>query len=80
MNNAARKLSLIKWLSNVEDDSTLKKVEALAQGCIKYEYRQNVQPQTDEELEQLINESEEAYKTGNHTSHEDVKKRFKLDQ
>lgn len=79
MDNAARKISLIKWLSHVEDDATLKKVEALAHGSVKIEYRQNVQPQTDEELEQLINESEEAYRTGKHTSHQDVKKRFNLD-
>jgi predicted transcriptional regulator len=72
MDAADRKLSLIKWLSDVEDDALLKRIEALAAESKRDLYRQYLQPQTEADLQRLVQESEADYKAGKTLSHEEV--------
>jgi predicted transcriptional regulator len=77
MDAADRKLSLIKWLSDVEDDALLKRIEALAAESKRDLYRQYLQPQTEADLQRLVQESEADYKAGKTLSHEEVMAKYK---
>jgi hypothetical protein len=77
MDAADRKISLIKWLSDVEDDALLKRIEALAAESKRDQYRQYLQPQTDADLQRLVQESEADYKAGKTLSHEEVMAKYK---
>lgn len=77
MDAAARKLSLIKWLSDVDDEQLLQRIEALAAESKRDLYRQYLQPQTDTDLQRLVQESEADYKAGKTLSHEEVMAKYK---
>ncbi len=77
MDISARKLSLIKWLSDVEDERLLLRVEALVKEARTEVYKKYLQPANDEDLKRMVQESEADYQAGRTSTQEEVMQRFK---
>ncbi|CAN5145820.1 hypothetical protein BH09BAC1_BH09BAC1_14070 [soil metagenome] len=77
MNIAERKLSIIKWLSDVRDEELLSRVEKLIETAKLDLYNEYVRPTTQAQKDQMVRESEADYKAGRTFTHEEVMSRFK---
>ena len=77
MDSAARKLSLIKWLRDVEDEALLQRIEKLAAESNHSLYRLYLQPDTDADMQRMVQESEADYQSGKTRSHEEVMAKYR---
>ena len=77
MDIAERKLSIIKWLSSMQNEQLLKQVEELIKASKLDLYNEHVRPTTQEHKEQMLRESEADYKAGRVLTHEEVMNQFK---
>lgn len=75
MNLQARKLSLIEWLTRVQDETTILKLEKFLKVIKKEEY--SMESMTEKEYISMVEESESDIEAGRLYSHEEVKAYFK---
>lgn len=76
MDIALKKIELIEWLTRVQDEALLQRIEALRKGSLKEAYLLRV-PKTMEELQDKLDRSEEDIKAGRVHAQEDVETYFK---
>ena len=76
MDIALKKIELIEWLTRVQDEALLQRIEALRKGSLKDAYLLRV-PKTMEELQDKLDRSEEDIKAGRVHAQEDVETYFK---
>jgi predicted metalloendopeptidase len=72
MDIAIKKIELIQWLTNLEDEAMIRKLEKVKK-AVGYPLR----PMTTEELESRLSRSEKDIKEGRVYSHDQVEKYFK---
>jgi len=76
MDIALKKVELIEWLTRLQDESLLQRIDALRKGSVKEIYESRM-PRNAEELKQKLDRAEEDFKAGRVHSQEDVEKYFK---
>ena len=74
MDIQSRKISLISYLSQIQDEYILEKVEKLLRMERKAKYEASLNPMSLEELERDIDESEDDFKAGRYYSNEEVRR------
>lgn len=77
MTISEKKIDLIFWLSNLQDEEVLDQLESIRKKTIKSSYQKSLSPLTMEELENRVAEAEEDFKAGRVISQEELKKRIK---
>jgi hypothetical protein len=75
MDIALKKIELIEWLSRLQDEKLIQRIEALRQGSAKDAYEARM-PKTNEDLQTKLDRSEEDIKAGRIHSHDEVEKFF----
>jgi hypothetical protein len=77
MTIAEKKIDLISWLSNLQDEEILDQLESIRKKSVLGYYQNSLSPMTMEELENRVAEAEEDFKAGRIISQEELKKRIK---
>jgi hypothetical protein len=77
MNIALKKIELIEWLSRLQDEKLIKRIEALRQGSAKDAYEVRI-PRTPEELKVKLDRSDEDIREGRVHSQREVDAFFKM--
>jgi hypothetical protein len=77
MDIAERKLSIIKWLSDVRDEELISRVETLIKSAKLDLYNEYMRPATKEQRDQLVRESEADYKAGRTFTQDEIEQRYK---
>jgi hypothetical protein len=76
MDIALKKIELIEWLSRVQDEQLIQRIEALRKGSAKDAYELRT-PKSSAELQEKLDRSERDIKEGRIHSHEAVESFFK---
>lgn len=76
MNIAVKKVELIEWLTKLQDEKLIQRIELLKQSSIKDLYDQRM-PKTDGELQTKLYQSEKDIEEAKLHSQEDVESYFK---
>lgn len=71
MTLAEKKINLISWLTNLNDDKILDHLNRIREKTMSDRYS----PMTEEEYKSSLNEAEEDYKAGRIVGQEELKKR-----
>ena len=74
MDLQSRKISIISYLSHLQDEGILEKVEKLLRRERNKKYEENLKPMSIEELEQRIDVAEEDFKQGRYYNNDEVRK------
>ena len=75
MDIAVKKIELIEWLTRLQDESLIERIEALRKGTVKVSYKART-PESLEELQKKIDRSEEDVAAGR--VHSQVQKKFQV--
>ena len=76
MDLALKKIELIEWLSRLQDEKLIQKIEDLRKGSAKEAYELRI-PKTTAKLQEKLDRSEEDIKSGRVHSQEEVEGFFK---
>lgn len=77
MDKAEKKIELIKWLTKLQDESVLEKLEDLKmQSQVKDYGSSKMKPMSVQEYELLLYKAAEDVRNGRITSQEDIEKEF----
>jgi len=76
MDIAVKKVELIEWLARLQDEKLIQRIETLKKSSTKELYEQRV-PNTKEELEGKLDQSEKDFQEGKIHSQEQVESYFK---
>jgi len=76
MNIALKKIELIEWLARIQDEKTIREIEALKKGAAKMAYESRM-PKTISDLQAKIDRSEEDIKAGRVYNQDEVESFFK---
>lgn len=74
MNIAVKKVELIEWLTRVQDESLLEKIELLKKQAIRESYEMRLKPMSSEKYKSMLDQAEMEYQAGNTTSQEGLEK------
>lgn len=77
MTIAEKKIDLISWLSNLQDEEILDQLESIRKKTVFDAYQKTLSPMSMEEFENRVAESEEDRKSGRIISQEELKNRIK---
>jgi hypothetical protein len=77
MTIAEKKIDLISWLSNLQDEDILDQLDTIRKKAVLGNYQKSLSPMTMEELENRVAEAEEDFNAGRIISQEELKKRIK---
>lgn len=72
MNIAVKKVEIIGWLTQLQDESLLKKVETLRIQSIKKKYEDSLKPMTGQAFKSMLKRAEKDYAEGKHTTQESL--------
>lgn len=75
MDIALKKIELIEWLSRLQDEKLIQRIEALKQGSTKDAYELRM-PKTKEDLHAKLDRSDEDINAGRIHSHDEVENFF----
>jgi hypothetical protein len=73
-NFQVRKFKIIEWVTNEEDVTTIKEIEAIQKKRRIAKYEKSLKPMTETDLLKRIEQSERDVKEGRVISHSEVKK------
>ncbi len=76
MTIAEKKIGLISWLSNLNDEEILEQLESIRKEAAVEKYHKHLFPISMEEFENRVAEAEEDFKAGRIISQEGLKKRI----
>lgn len=76
MDIAVKKVELIEWLTRLQDEKLIQKIEALKKNSVSDVYEQRM-PKTAAQLQQKLKLAENDVKEGNIHVHESVENYFK---
>lgn len=76
MDIALKKVELIEWLTRLQDEKLIQRIELLRKGSVDELYEQRI-PKTMEALQEKLDRSDAAIKEGKVHSQEDVENYFK---
>ena len=68
MNLALKKIELIEWLTQIEDEATLIQIDTFLKDSVK------LKKMTDEEFKSMLDKAEVEYSNGKFTNQEDLEK------
>lgn len=74
MDLALKKIELIEWLTKVNDESLIQKVDKLKRQTLKEAYEAKLTPMSSDEYANVLQQAESDYKHGRVTSQEDFEK------
>jgi hypothetical protein len=74
MNTAVKKIEIIEWLIQLQDETLLKKVESIKSQSIKDSYEASLKPLTSKAYKAILEEAHEEYKQGKITSQDTLEK------
>lgn len=77
MTIAEKKIDLISWLSNLQDEEILDQLESIRKKTVFDTYQKTLSPMSMEEFENRVAEAEEDIKAGRIISQEELKNRIK---
>jgi uncharacterized protein YlbG (UPF0298 family) len=77
MNIAVKKVEIIEWLTQLQDESLLKKVESLRIQSIKKKYEDSLKPMTGQALKSMLKRAEKDYAEGKHIIQENLEEESK---
>ncbi|HAH35516.1 MAG TPA: hypothetical protein DEQ87_13085 [Algoriphagus sp.] len=77
MDIAKKKLELIHWLSKLENESVLEKIDQIRLDSLTEKQKEFFRPIEEDELIQSLQEAESDYKRGKIISQEELVKRIK---
>lgn len=77
MSTAEKKIDLISWLSNLQDEEILDQLESIRKKSVFDTYQKTLSPMSMEEFENRVAEAEEDIKSGRIISQEELKNRIK---
>ncbi|GMQ31384.1 hypothetical protein [Algoriphagus confluentis] len=77
MTIAEKKIDLISWLSNLQDEEILDQLESIRKKAVQGDYQKSLSPMTRVEFENRVAEAEEDLKAGRIISQEELKKWIK---
>lgn len=77
MNIAVKKVEIIGWLTQLQDESLLKKVEMLRVQSIKKRYEESLKPITGKAFKSMLKTAEKNYVEGKHTTQENLEEESK---
>ncbi len=74
MNIALKKVEIIEWLVQLQDEALLEKVENIKTQSIKASYEANLKPMTSKAYKNILEEAQEEYKRGKVTGQDALEK------
>ncbi|MFN3997478.1 hypothetical protein [Algoriphagus sp.] len=77
MSTAEKKIDLITWLSNLQDEEILDQLESIRKKTVFDAYQKTLSPMSMEEFENCVAEAEEDIKSGRIISQEELENRIK---
>ncbi|SEF83422.1 hypothetical protein [Algoriphagus boritolerans] len=77
MTIAEKKIDLISWLSNLQDEEILDQLESIRKKTVLDTYQKTLFPMSMEEFENRVAEAEDDIKAGRFISQEELKNRIK---
>ncbi len=77
MSTAEKKIDLISWLSNLQDEEILDQLESIRKKSVFDTYQKTLSPMSMEEFENRVAEAEEDIKSDRIISQEELKNRIK---
>lgn len=77
MTISEKNIDLISWLTNLQDEEVLDKLESIRKKAVQNTYQKSLSPMTIEEFENRVAEAEVDIKEGRIISQEELKKRIK---
>lgn len=77
MTIAEKKINLISWLTNLQDEDVLDQLESIRKKAIQSVYQKSLSPMSMEDYVHRVAKAEEDFKAGRIISQEELKKRIK---